>query len=129
MNKRYRVVFLDLCDSMETFHNRMEKLGVSAPVVERMVKNAPIVLKTDMALSKAQKYAAAVQKAGGRVRIQENGASSRKMTGANRHPIIEPFESFTMCPECGFKQLRAPACGKCGFLLEPGRTGQTRRHD
>ncbi|MFZ7112591.1 MAG: hypothetical protein ACOWYE_12985 [Desulfatiglandales bacterium] len=129
MDQRYRVVFLGLDENLETFYHRMARLGVSTPVVEQMLKSAPIVLKTDMALSEAQKYAAAVQKAGGLVRIQNNGLSGRKTTGAGRHPIIEPLESFTMCPQCGFKQLRAAACMKCGFLLEPERTGRTHHHE
>lgn len=117
MFKAYCVIFLGLLETRETFNSRMSKLGVSTSNIERMIRKAPIILKADMTLPEAKRYAGAVREAGGRVSLQDQ-ISHGGQRGARNHPHIEPFESFTMCPECGFKQLRAETCVKCGFPLE-----------
>ncbi len=127
MDKKYRVVFLNLIESQEAFHNGMAKLGVSARTIDRMIQSAPIILKENMPLAKAGRYARAIQEAGGEVGIlaQDVFEESKR---PERCFSIEPLESFTMCPECGFKQLRAEACVKCGFLFEPRETGRGKQH-
>ena len=127
MDKTYRVVFLNLIESRETFHNRMAKLGVSAHTIDRMIQEAPIILKKDMTLAKAGRYAKAIQEAGGEVSIEEQG-DFEQLKRPERYYSIEPFENFTMCPECGFKQLRTEACVKCGFLFKSRETGGGKLH-
>lgn len=116
MIKKYRVVFLDLQESKERFKEGMGRLGVSSAVVDHMIQIAPVILKGDMTLGDARQYAGAVLEAGGRVNIQEHGLfEESKQPGSA--VSIRPLEHFTMCPECGFKQLKGQDCVKCGSRL------------
>jgi len=117
MIKKYRIVLLSLLKSEEEFKQGMSRLGVSPTTVEQIILQAPVVLKGNMTLRDARQYADAVQHAGGRVNIQENGLFEEPAR-INRSPDIKSLENFTMCPECGFKQLKAKACVKCGAILE-----------
>ena len=92
----------------------MSRLGVSADVGARIVRKAPVILKGEMTLGEARQYADAVQVAGGRVQIQNSGIFEEPSRG-NSSFDIPPLEHFTMCPECGYKQMKAGACVKCGF--------------
>ena len=122
MTKKYRVLFLGLVGNEEAFRARMSRLGASMPTVDLMISKAPIILKGGMTLKEARLYADAVQLAGGKVNIQEQGLFEESET-MNRSLHIKPLEDFIMCPECGYKQLREKACVKCGHLFDKERTG------
>lgn len=117
MVKKYRVVFLGLLESEETFEYRMSGLGVSSKTIEQIIHSAPIILKGNMTLEDARRYADAVQHAGGRVNLQEHGLF-QKQEGLDRSLDIEPLENFIMCPECGYKQLKSGTCVKCGQIFQ-----------
>ena len=116
MTKKYRIVFLGLFESEEDFKLSMSRLGVSPEAIEQMIQRAPIVIKGEMTLGDARQYADAIQYAGGRVNIQECGVFEEP-DQINRPFEIKTLENFTMCPECGFKQLKAEACVKCGHIF------------
>ncbi|MFH1488981.1 MAG: hypothetical protein ABII06_08765 [Pseudomonadota bacterium] len=97
----------------------MTKLGVNAAIIDRIVRKAPVILKGEMTLGDARKYADAVFLAGGRVNIQEHGLFAEPMRSSK--PLdIKSLGKFTMCPECGYKQLKGAFCERCGFLLSSG---------
>lgn len=121
VDKKYRVVFLGLLDRPENFKEGMARLGVSDAVVGQIIQRAPVILKGDLGLGDARVYADAVYQAGGRVNIQEDGLFEEPMR-SGRALDIKPLEKFTMCPECGYKQLKAEVCERCGFLLVEGQT-------
>ena len=123
MDKKYRVVFLGLFESKSDFVQRMSMLGVPSATVEGIVQRAPVVIKGDMTLGDARQYADAVQDAGGKVNIQEHG-HFEETKRINKPFDIEPLENFIMCPECGYKQLKAEACQKCGLILKEGAAGR-----
>jgi hypothetical protein len=123
VTKKYRVLFLGLVGNEEAFRARMCKMGASMPTVDLMISKAPIILKGGMTLKEARLYADAVQLAGGKVNIQEQGLFEEPET-MNRPLHIKPLEDFIMCPECGYKQLRERACVKCGHLFDRKTTGQ-----
>jgi ribosomal protein L32 len=123
VTKKYRVLFLGLVGNEEDFKARMSKLGASMPTVDLMISKAPIILKGGMTLKEARLYADAVQFAGGKVNIQEQGLFEEPEI-MNRSLHIKPLEDFIMCPECGYKQLRERACVKCGHLFDKETTGQ-----
>lgn len=123
MTKKYRVLFLGLVENEEAFKKRMSNLGVSIPMVDQMINKAPVILKGDMTLREARRYADAVQLAGGKVNIQEHGLFEEQET-INRSLHIKLLEDFIMCPECGYKQLREKACAKCGHIFGMETTGQ-----
>ena len=117
MSKIYRVVFLGLLASREQFRERMSELGVSPESTATIFEKAPVILKGDMTLSDARRYADAIQHAGGQVRIQQEGEYEEPST-VRTHLTIQHLEDFTMCPECGHKQLKADYCERCGNFFE-----------
>ena len=116
MTKTYRVVLLGRMEEKQDFEEKMEKLGFSTESVRDLIEKAPSALKAGLLLGEAREYAEAVQEAGGKVNIQEDGISE-ELTRV--HPPIEirSLQDFTMCPECGHRQIKAEACVKCGFLF------------
>lgn len=123
MDKKYRVVFLSLVENEKDFQQEMSKLGVDPPMIEQILNKAPVILKGGLTLEDARSYADAIQQAGGRVKVQEHGGSEEQEQ-INTVLDIKPLESFTMCPECGFKQLKQEACVKCGFVFREEETGE-----
>ncbi len=92
---------------------------MSSSVVGKMIEKAPVILKGDMTLGYARQYADAVQHAGGRVNIQEHGIFEEQNL-SNRSFDIKLLDDFTMCPECGHKQLKAEECVRCGHIYKEG---------
>ena len=117
MDKKYRVVFLGLLESQDAFQESMSRLGVPSGTVEQIISNAPIILKGDLSLGAAREYADAVQHAGGRVNIQEHGIMDEPGR-FSKTVDVKSLQEFTMCPQCGHKQLRTSNCPKCGNPLE-----------
>ena len=118
MVKKYRVLFQGLIEKdKEVFKAGMVRLGAPAEIVDKMFEKIPVILKGDLTLGDARRYADAVQDAGGRVTIQEHGyfEESGRM---NAVVSIAPFNEFTMCPECGLKQPKGEACERCGFRFK-----------
>lgn len=116
MNKLYKVVFFGLNSSEDNFKNGMSRLGVTLDKAELIIKKAPVILKGDMRLRDAKRYADAVHQAGGRVKIHAHGLFTDDevtVTASN----IEPLENFIMCPQCGHKQLKRETCVRCGLIL------------
>ena len=116
MTKTYRVVLLGRIEEKQDFEEKMEKLGFSPGHLQDLVAECPSALKAGLPLGEAREYAEAVQEAGGKVNIQEDGLSKEFKRG---HPPMEirSLKDFTMCPECGHRQIKAEACVKCGFLF------------
>jgi hypothetical protein len=103
-------------EKREDFEERMKKLGFSARKVRDLIAKAPSALKAGLPLGEAREYAEAIQEAGGKVNIQEDGVSQEF---DRLHPPMEirSLKDFTMCPECGYRQIKAEMCVKCGFLF------------
>ena len=114
MVKKYRVLFHGLTEDEEDFKARMVGLGAPPDTVDRMIRDAPVVLKGGLTLGAARDYAEAVQEAGGRVKIEEQGHFEESTQVEIISPIAS-FENFTMCPECGLKQRKGETCIRCGF--------------
>jgi hypothetical protein len=121
VTKKYRILFRELVGDTDAFKARMAEFGVPVLLAEKVIEKAPIVLKQGLSLGAARRYAEAVQGAGGRVTIQEYGWLED--APRNSRPVsISPFKSFTMCPQCGFKQLKSHKCAKCGFAFTKAGT-------
>ncbi|MBW2063589.1 MAG: hypothetical protein JRJ03_01530 [Deltaproteobacteria bacterium] len=117
MEKKYRVVFVSLRVSEGLFKANLSRLGVEAEAVETMIQRAPITLKKNMPLALARNYAEAVQAAGGKVRIQDDGVTEEDHRYLK--PVeIKPMDCFTRCPECGYMQLKERSCRRCGHHLD-----------
>jgi hypothetical protein len=114
--KKYRVLFQGLLGDKNAFKARMIYLGAPPETVDRMIQEAPVILKGDLSLGDARQYADTVQEAGGRVMIQEHGYSKEPMRTHYSNSIVS-LKDFTMCPECGLKQPKGEICGRCGLRL------------
>lgn len=112
MAKRYRVIFYGLSGDKEQFKKRMALLNARPELVDKIINCAPVVLKEGLSREISMRYAGAVRKAGGRVEIQEY---IKKPVG--QRVSIASFNDFTMCPECGKKQLKSQVCIRCGCAL------------
>jgi len=123
VTKTYRVLLLGRVEEKQDFEEKMEKLGFSPGHLQSLIAETPCALKARLPLGEAREYAEAVQEAGGKVNIQEDGVSEefKKV-----HPPMEirSLKDFTMCPECGHRQLKSEACVKCGFLFFFEKKGQ-----
>jgi hypothetical protein len=112
----YRVLFQGLLEEPERFKENMRKIGVSADLSKTILQSAPVFLKAGMALQDALRYAEAVQKAGGKVRVLPEKGMEKAPRPSKTLPI-KPLEYFTMCPTCGHKQPKSERCVRCGCAL------------
>ncbi len=117
MTKKYRVVFFGITVDTEVFRQNMAKLGVSDPALDKYTRKAPVVLKRDLRLGDARKYAEAIINAGGLVNIQETGEFLEPESSAE-NVSISSNQDFIICPNCGFKQKKEGFCIRCGFDLD-----------
>ncbi len=114
MIKKYRVIFHGLTVNKEAFKTLLVRMGAPPEIVDKMTAEAPVILKEGLSLELSRQYADAVQKAGGRVEIQEQLNFKDTIIPSSS---IASFKDFTMCPECGLKQPKRERCVKCGFKL------------
>ena len=115
MAKKYRVALFGISVDGESFKRNMAMLGVSGPILDKYIEKAPIVLKRDLRLEEARKYAEAIIDAGGLVHIQETGEFPDKPS--REQSSIPLNQDFVLCPNCGFKQRKENSCVRCGFDL------------
>ena len=127
MVKKYRVLFHGLIEDKTSFKTQMTRLGAPSGTVDKIIHEAPIILKGDLTLGGARQYAAGVQDAGGMVTIQENGyfEESTRIVSSNS---FASFRDITMCPECGLKQPKGKICERCGFKLKNEEKGQGKQN-
>ena len=128
MNKKYRVLFHGLIEDKSVFKNKMTRLGAPSGTVDRILREAPIILKGDLTLGGARQYADVVQDAGGMVTIQENGYFEDSVRIDSSNSFFS-FKDITMCPECGFKQPKGEICERCGFKLKDEEKGQGKQNN
>jgi hypothetical protein len=112
MSRKYRILFLGISVDEDQFRSQMGLLGVGSDSVNRIVRNSPVILKQDLTLEFAGRYANAIRKAGGIVEVR-----AQYLPAKSPGPSISiaSFRNFTMCPKCGLKQQRNHACVRCGF--------------
>jgi len=116
-SKKYRVALLGMTVDIEAFRENMAKLGVSGSALEKYVKKTPAVLKRDLRLEDARRYAEAIINAGGLVNIQETGQFPETKSSTTK--VSMSFsQDFVLCPNCGFKQKKQNSCIRCGFDLD-----------
>jgi hypothetical protein len=115
MDKRYKIILLGLLGDEDIFKDRMLMFGISQGMSDVMLRKAPVILKQNLSLMDARRYADAVSAAGGDVSIREAVVDDgRNDSWFN----MVPLKSFTACPQCGYKQLKKLTCIKCGFFFE-----------
>jgi hypothetical protein len=116
MDKTYRIIFSSLIKEKGYFKQQMLKLGVSEDISEGIIKKSPVILKRGLPLKDARAYADAVIEAGGKVLIQVEDHAAEDLKEGELPGVIS-LKNFIMCPQCGFKQLKAEKCVRCGLLF------------
>jgi hypothetical protein len=114
MDKTYRIIFSSLTKKKEYFKQQMLKLGVSEDNSEGIIKKSPVILKRGLSLRDARSYADAVIQAGGKV-LMEIEKSAAEDSGEGGLSGVISLKNFTMCPQCGYKQLKTEKCIRCGL--------------
>jgi hypothetical protein len=114
IDKTYKVIFSSLAKEEGYFKRQMLRLGVSEDISEGIIKKSPVILKRGLSLKDARTYAEAVIQAGGKVSIQVEDHVSESSEEGGLSGVIS-LKYFTMCPQCGYKQLKAEKCIRCGF--------------
>lgn len=129
MARKYRIVFLGPTETEAQFAVGMStRFGIASSTVKHIIEGAPMILKKDLTLGEAREYAEALQRVGGKVHIQEHGESEERER-CHSPAGIKSFGDFVLCPQCGFTQLKAEACVKCGFHFLPEAQRKTLRRD
>jgi len=118
MDKTYRIIFSSLTKGKEYFKRQMLKLGVSEDISEGIIKKSPVILKRGLSLKDARSYADAVIEAGGKVLIEIEKSMSEDFREGG-FPGVVSLKNFTMCPQCGYKQLKMEKCIRCGLRFDP----------
>jgi hypothetical protein len=113
--KTFCLILLGLAQTPELVGQRVLRLGLLPEDMERISARAPFTFKRGLTLKQAREWADAFQSAGARVAVREEGTILDRRRG--RKPLIQPLESFTMCLQCGHKQLKAEACTRCGSVF------------
>jgi hypothetical protein len=115
MAKKYRVAFFGVSADIEEFRRNMARFGVSGAALDKYIERAPVVLKRDLRLDEARRYAEAIIDAGGLVNIQETGEFPDESSVEQMK--IPSSQDALLCPNCGFKQEKEDFCVRCGFNL------------
>lgn len=127
MDKRYCVIFQGVLTGHERFRQRMEDLGTSPDVLDRMMSRAPLVIKNDLTLGQAQRYSELIRGAGGKVAIYDRGWGARLERRSGHSWEVKHLEKYSPCPRCGLKHLKGESCPRCGLMTneetEYGRAG------
>jgi len=113
--KTFCLVLLALVEAPDVFSQRMTRLGFLRDDTDRITARTPFTFKRGLTLKEAREWADALQLAGARVAVREEGTIVDRRR--KRNVLIQPLESFTMCPHCGHKQPKAETCTKCGSVL------------
>jgi hypothetical protein len=116
MGKTYRIIFSGLVGDSESFKRKMLRLGVTGDVSEGIIKKAPVILKQGLSLKDARAYADALIQAGGKATMQAESRPQENQEKSTLSSVIS-LKSFTMCPQCGYKQLKTERCIRCGLEL------------
>ena len=95
--------------------------------IEALFSGQPVPLKRDLASAEADKYLAALQRAGAKVSKQSEGLQL-SLVATDDHPedsaaAPAPAETATSstrmtCPKCAHEQAKAVECEACGIIIE-----------
>ena len=121
---RYKIVFdgqLMPDMTLETVKDNLARLFKSEQSkIEALFSGSPVALKRDLAETEADKYLAALQKAGARVRKESEGPQlSLLATEDHDQAVAATTPQASMdCPKCGHTQPQASECSACGIVIE-----------
>ncbi|WP_137820045.1 DUF805 domain-containing protein [Pseudomonas sp. 2FG] len=90
--------------------------------IDGLFSGSAVALKRDLTASEADKYLAALQSAGAKVRKEPDLAASLSLVETDDHrtsePESAPSSNNMTCPKCGHEQLKSVDCAACGIVIE-----------
>lgn len=128
---RYKIVFngeLMPDFNLETAKENLARLFKSdTSRINTLFSGNTIDLKRDLSEHEADQYLTALQRAGARVRKEQDLAASLSLVATDDHPAetapaaatASARDSSSMtCPKCGHQQAKAIECSACGIVIE-----------
>ncbi|MCY1334399.1 hypothetical protein D9M69_201530 [compost metagenome] len=112
--------------ALDTVKENLARLFKSDPSkIDGLFGGRSVALKRDLAEAEADKYLAALQRAGAKVRKEKDLTSGLSLVATDDHPEptaaggAETVEAETMsCPKCGHEQAKAAECQACGIIID-----------
>ena len=91
--------------------------------IESLFSGNPVALKRDLAEDEAEKYLAALQRAGAKVYKEADLAASLSLVETEDHnPPAEATATTDggrmNCPKCGHEQDKSAECSACGIIID-----------
>ncbi|QEY61015.1 DUF805 domain-containing protein [Metapseudomonas lalkuanensis] len=113
--------------ALETVKENLARLFKSdADKIESLFGGRSVALKRDLVEAEADKYLAALQRAGAKVRKEQDVAAGLSLVATDDHP--EPATAAAeaaaasndsmSCPKCGHEQPKAAECQACGIIVD-----------
>ncbi|MDP3814785.1 DUF805 domain-containing protein [Pseudomonas sp.] len=126
---RFKIVFngeLMPDVALETAKDNLSRLFKSDGArINALFSGSPIEIKRGLSESEADQYLAALQRAGAKVRKEQDGTASLSLVASDDHPKVasqplQPASNSTdmTCPKCGQQQPKAAECSACGIIIE-----------
>jgi uncharacterized membrane protein YhaH (DUF805 family) len=124
---RYKIVFDGQVMpemALDTVKDNLARLFKSdLSKIDALFTGSPVALKRDLAEVEADKYLAALQRAGALVRKEQEeaalGLSLMDSVPATATPAEPQMPANSMaCPKCGYQQTKAAECAACGIIIE-----------
>ncbi|GEM_PF-3197781 len=112
--KKYQLVFMGLWSDERRFREMMSLRGVKPSLIDQMLREAPIIVKQNLSMQSARKYAETLSAMGARVTILDQTPPEKERNGGSG---LTPMSSFVPCPQCGLVQSGSDTCPRCGFRL------------
>ncbi len=112
--KKYQLLFGGLLGDEKRFRNMMARRGVKHSLVDQMLREAPVIVKQNLSLETARKYADALSAMGAKVTILDQDPQENQKESSNK---VTPMSSFLPCPRCGLVQPETDVCPRCGYHL------------
>ncbi len=111
--------------ALETVKDNLARLFKSdASRIESLFGGRSVALKRDLLEAEADKYLAALLKAGAKVRKEQDSSSGLSLLATDDHPdpaapasAQDDYQTMD-CPKCGHTQPKSAECQACGVIIE-----------
>ncbi|WP_271410411.1 DUF805 domain-containing protein [Pseudomonas sp. Q1-7] len=112
--------------ALETVKENLARLFKSdSSKIDSLFGGRSVALKRDLVEAEADKYLAALQRAGAKVRKEQDMASGLSLVATDDHPDASaaavagaPASENMSCPKCGHEQPKSAECQACGIIID-----------
>ena len=126
---RFKIVFsgeLMPDVALETVKDNLSRLFKSDGArINALFSGSAVEIKRNLSESEADQYLSALQRAGAKVRKEQDLAAGLSLVDSDDHPptsstpapAATPANEMT-CPKCGHQQAKSAECSACGIIIE-----------